>query len=68
MTIDGLDAELLDFADLLGDLRGDRGIDAERLLAHEGFAGEFQEDTCVYRTGHRPQIISFRVCFIARRP
>ena len=43
----GLDAELLDFADLAGDLRGDRGIDPERLLAHEGFAGEFEEDAGV---------------------
>ena len=27
-----------------GDLRGDGGIDPERLFAHQGFAGEFQQD------------------------
>ena len=36
----GLDAELLDFADVLGDLGGDGGIDPELLLAHQGFTGE----------------------------
>ena len=43
----GLDAELLDFADLTGQLGGDAGIDAEGLLAHEGFAGELQQDAGV---------------------
>ena len=43
----GLDAELLDFADVLGDLRGHGGIDAELLLAHQSFAGEFQKDALV---------------------
>ena len=42
-----LDAELLDLGDVLGDLRGDGGIDAELLLAHEGFAGELQQDPTV---------------------
>ena len=40
----GLDAQLLDFGDVLGDLRRHGGIDAVGLLAHQGFAGEFQED------------------------
>ena len=35
--------------DVLGDLRGDGGIDAELLLAHQGFAGELQEDAAVGR-------------------
>ena len=43
----GLHAELLDLADVLGDLRRDGGVDPELLLAHEGFAGEFQEDATV---------------------
>ncbi len=47
MTTRDLHAELLDFADLTGDLRGDRRVDAEGLLAHEGFAGKFEEDAGV---------------------
>ena len=42
-----LDAELLDLADLAGDLRGDRRVDPEGLVAHQGFAGEFEEDAGV---------------------
>ena len=45
----GLDAELLDLADVLGDLRGDGRVDAELLLAHQGFAGELEEDAAVAR-------------------
>ena len=48
----GLDAELLDFGDVLGDLRGDGGVDAELLLAHEGFAGQLQQDAAVDGGGH----------------
>ena len=51
-----LDAELLDFADLAGDLGGDRGIDAERLLAHQGFAGEFEEDARVDGLRHAERL------------
>jgi hypothetical protein len=32
-------------ADLTRDLGGDGGIDPVRLIAHEGFAGEFEEDS-----------------------
>ena len=39
----GLDAEGLNLADVAGDARGDRGIDAELLLAHEGFARQLEE-------------------------
>ena len=42
-----LHAHRLDLADLAGDLRGNGRIDAVALLAHEGFAGEFQEDAFV---------------------
>ena len=51
-----LDAELLDFADLPGDLRGGGGVDAERLLAHQGFAGEFQEDAGEGGRGHETRL------------
>ena len=46
-----LDAHALDFGDVLGDLRGDGGIDAVGLLAHEGFAGELEEDAFVGERG-----------------
>ena len=36
----------------LGDLRGDGGIDAELLLAHEGFAGQLEEDAMIDGSGH----------------
>ena len=39
-----LHAEGLDFADVSGDLRRHRGIDSELLLAHQGFAGELEQD------------------------
>jgi hypothetical protein len=38
---------LLDLADVLGDLRRGRGIDPEGLIAHERFAGQFEEDARV---------------------
>ena len=53
----GLDPELLDFGDVLGDLRGDGGIDSERLLAHQGFTGELEEYTAVGGLGHIRRII-----------
>ena len=46
-----LDADALDLADFPGDLRGDSRIDAVSLLAHEGFAGELQEDALVRDSG-----------------
>ena len=55
----GLDAELLDFADLLGDLGGDGGIDPEGLFAHEGFAGEFEEDARSGRTRDHRTLSAF---------
>jgi hypothetical protein len=45
----GLHAQLLDSANLLGDVGGDGGIDPERLLAHEGFARELQQDATINR-------------------
>ena len=36
------------------------GIDAELLLAHEGFAGELEEDALVDGSGHIRSIISVR--------
>ena len=42
-----LDAERLDLGDVLGDLRRHGGIDAELLLAHEGFTGQLQQDPAV---------------------
>ena len=45
----GLDAEGLDLGDVLGDLRRHGGVDAELLLAHEGFTGELQQDPAVTR-------------------
>ena len=58
----GLHAEALDLADVLGDLRGDRRIDAELLLAHQGFAGQLQQDAAGMRwaTDHGGAIISDR--------
>ena len=41
----------LDLGDVLGDLRRDGRIDAVGLLAHQGFAGEFQEDAFVGGAG-----------------
>ena len=61
MTTRGLDAERLDFADLARDLRGDRRIDPEGLLAHQRFAGELQEDAGVDGRGHARTIIADRV-------
>ena len=40
-----LDTEFLNLAHLGRDLRGNGRIDSEGLLAHQGLAGEFQEDT-----------------------
>ena len=51
----GLDAHALDLGDVLGDLRGDGRVDAVGLRAHQGFAGEFEEDAFVSggrRSGH----------------
>ena len=47
----GLDAHALDFGDVQGDLVGDGGIDPVGLLAHQGFAGKFQEDAFVGGAG-----------------
>ena len=44
-----LDAEALDLGDVLGDLRRHGGVDAELLLAHEGFTGQLQQDPAVTR-------------------
>ena len=55
-----LNAHLLDLTDLAGDLRGNGRIDAIALLAHQGFAREFEEDALVSWSGgegHRTQII-----------
>ena len=49
----GLDAEALDLADVARDARGDRRIDAELLLAHEGFAGQLEERAFVDREWQR---------------
>ena len=54
----GLDAEGLDLGDLLGDLGRDGRVDAELLLAHQGFAGEFQQDPADRRGRHIRSIIS----------
>ena len=55
-----LDAEPLDLADVLRDLGGDCRVDAERLLAHQGFAGELQQDATKHGDGHIWAIISTR--------
>src|SRR5204862_3352235 len=47
-----LDTELLYFADFGGDLIGDGGIDPERLFAHQGLAGKFEEYAGVNGLGH----------------
>ena len=47
----GLDAHALDLGDVLGDLRRDGRVDAVGLLAHQGFAGEFEEDALVGGAG-----------------
>ena len=44
-----LDAEALNLADVARDARGDRRIDAELLLAHQGFAGQLEENALVDR-------------------
>ena len=62
----GLDAELLDLADVPGDAGGDRRVDPELLLAHEGFTGEFQEDTAIDGRRHRGDYIGFSQ--VAGRP
>ena len=49
---------LLDLADLLGDLGRDGRVDPELLLAHQGFAGELQQDATGRRRGHIRTIIS----------
>ena len=56
MTTRDLDAEALDLGDVLGDLRRHAGIDAELLLAHQGFTGELQQDPAVTRRHIRPII------------
>ena len=43
-----LDAEAADFRDVGGDARGDGGIDAELLLAHQRLPGQFQQDALVH--------------------
>ena len=47
-----LHPELLDFADVGRDPVRHRGIDAELLLAHERFAGKFEEDATIDRLRH----------------
>src|SRR5665213_2901829 len=42
-------AETLNLGDVFGDARRDGGIDAELLLAHEGFPGQLQQDPAVTR-------------------
>jgi hypothetical protein len=39
----------LDFGDVLRDARGDHRVDAELLVAHQGFAGELEKDALVGR-------------------
>ena len=46
-TTAGLDAELLDLADVLRDLGRDGRVDPELLLAHQSFAGELQQDAAI---------------------
>ena len=67
----GLDAQALDFGDIVGDLRRHGRIDAEVLLAHQGFAGQLQKDAFVggsgrgrsrerdYRSRLAPSLLSF---------
>jgi hypothetical protein len=65
----GLDAETLNLADVACDPRGDHGIDAKLLFAHEGFAGQFEQRAFVDRSDsgcggfgrHRTAIISSSV-------
>jgi hypothetical protein len=47
----GLDAHSQDFGDVTCDLRRHGRIDAVGLLAHQGFAGKFQEDAFIGRSG-----------------
>ena len=51
MTMAVSHAHALDLGDVPRDLRRDRGIDAVGLFAHQGFAGEFQEDAFVGGAG-----------------
>ena len=46
-SVDGLDPEALDFRDLPADLRRHGRVDAELLFAHQGFAGELQQNAAV---------------------
>jgi hypothetical protein len=51
----GLDTHALNLSDVARDLRRDGGIDAVALLAHERFAGKFEEDAFIgggARGGH----------------
>ena len=55
----GLDAHALDLGDVARDLRRNRGIDPVVLFAHQGFAGEFEEDAFVWerrRVGHEMRL------------
>ena len=45
----GLDAERLDLGDVLRDARRHGRIDAVGLVAHQGFAGQFQKNSVVVR-------------------
>ena len=49
----GLDAPALDVRDLAGDLVGDGRVDAEFLLAHQGFAGQLEENALISGHGGR---------------
>ena len=44
MTMAICDAQVVDVLDFGGDATNDVGIDAEALIAHQGFATEFQQD------------------------
>src|SRR5690606_26792955 len=48
-----LDAEAMDLGHLRGDLVEGTGIDSVFAVAHEGFAGELEEDPLIFRLGHR---------------
>jgi len=48
----GLHAQRLDLADVTGDARSDRRVDPKRLVAHQGFTGELEQDATVNGRGH----------------
>src|SRR5258708_5381396 len=55
----GLDTHALNLGDIPGDLRRHGRVDAVGLLAHQGFAGKFEEDAFVRgpgRGGHEQRL------------